>query len=115
MEPTTLFKALSDPTRLRCLMLLAGTRELCVCELTGVLGLPQPKVSHHLGALRTAGLVSDRKAGLWVHYRLSPELPDWAARVIRDTARGVADMAPFDEDAAGLADMRGRPGGACGQ
>ncbi len=55
MEPSTLFKALSDPTRLRCITLLSSHDELCVCELTQALDLPQPKVSHHLAALRKAG------------------------------------------------------------
>ena len=98
MEPTLLFKALSDPTRLRCLLLLSKKTELCVCELTQVLSLPQPKISHHLAALRKAGLVSDRKEGLWIHYRINPDLPDWAARVIQTTADGIADQEPFAGD-----------------
>lgn len=65
-----LFQALSDPTRLRILgLLLAG--ELCVCDLHESLKLPQPKVSRHLSYLRRAGLVSTRREGLWIHYRLA--------------------------------------------
>lgn len=114
MESQQLFKALADQTRLRCMLLLASGDELCVCELTQVLGLPQPKVSHHLAALRKAGLVSDRKDGLWVYYRLNPALADWAGEVIRATARGAGQQAPFADDASVLAEMRRRPGGACG-
>jgi ArsR family transcriptional regulator, arsenate/arsenite/antimonite-responsive transcriptional repressor len=66
-----LFKALSDPVRLRLLNLLAGNREVCVCHLHGALQLPQPMVSRHLAYLRRAGLVAGRKDGLWVHYRLA--------------------------------------------
>ena len=65
-----LFKACSDPVRLRLLNLLAG-REVCVCHLHEALELPQPTVSRHLAYLRKTGLVTGRKEGLWVHYRLT--------------------------------------------
>jgi ArsR family transcriptional regulator len=64
------FQALADGTRLRILgLLLAG--EVCVCNLHASLGISQPKVSRHLAYLRRAGLVSARREGLWVHYRLA--------------------------------------------
>jgi biotin operon repressor len=74
------FPALADPTRLRCLLLLATEGELCVCELTHALNESQPKISRHLAMLREAGIVSDRREGLWVHYRLSPDLPPGRAK-----------------------------------
>jgi ArsR family transcriptional regulator len=114
MDPTLLFKAFSDPTRLRCLSLLASHEELCVCELTHALGLPQPKISHHLAALRRAGLVSDRKQGLWIYYAVSGDIPAWASEVIRVTIEGVRDDQPFVSDAVALAEMPNRPGGICG-
>src|SRR3954471_6724211 len=64
------FKALADPTRLRILGLLMGG-EVCVCDIHGTLGIPQPRASRHLAYLRRAGLVIDRKEGLWVHYSLA--------------------------------------------
>ncbi len=64
-----LFKACSDPTRLRILHMLRGG-ELCVCDIVEVLNVSQPKVSRHLGHLRKAGLVDARKEGLWIHYSL---------------------------------------------
>ncbi len=65
-----LFKALSDETRLRILaLLLAG--ELCVCDLMAVLEAPQSTVSRHLAYLRNAGLVDDRRQGVWIYYRLA--------------------------------------------
>jgi ArsR family transcriptional regulator len=70
----TLFQALADPTRLRILgLLLSG--EVCVCHIHESLRIPQPKASRHLAYLRRAGLVSTRRDGLWIHYRLadSPE------------------------------------------
>ncbi len=64
------FKALSDETRLRILVLLSE-RELCVCQLESALGLSQVKVSRHLTVLRNAGVVNDRREGLWVFYSLT--------------------------------------------
>jgi ArsR family transcriptional regulator len=76
----TLFKALADGTRLRILALLQAG-EICVCDIHGSLGLPQPTVSRHLAYLRKTGLVHGRKEGLWVHYRLAP-LPDPVAQTV---------------------------------
>lgn len=66
-----LLKALADPVRLRILHLLLEAGEVCVCHLHEALELPQPTVSRHLAYLRKHGLVSGRKDGLWVHYRLA--------------------------------------------
>ncbi|MBU1191069.1 MAG: metalloregulator ArsR/SmtB family transcription factor [Gammaproteobacteria bacterium] len=113
LEPEIFFKALSDPTRLRCLMLLASERTLCVCELTHALDMIQPKISRHLALLRDAGIVQDQKQGQWVYYRLHPELPSWAKSVLRDTARGIAEEALFAGDRNMLASMSNRPGTSC--
>ncbi len=67
----TIFRALSDRTRLRILNLLQGG-ELCVCQIVAVLDVPQPTASRHLSYLRRAGLVVARKDGLWMHYRIAP-------------------------------------------
>ncbi len=69
-ELVTIFKALSDETRLRIVKLLENG-ELCVCDITAALDMVQPKVSFHLSSLKEAGLIKDRKAGKWIHYRLS--------------------------------------------
>ncbi len=98
IDSETYFRALADETRRRCLLLLIEQEEMCVCELTNAMGLPQPKISHHLGALRKAGLVSDRKQGLWVYYRLHPDLPVWAKEVLQSTSRGLAPTAPYTHD-----------------
>lgn len=66
-----LFRALSDPVRLRLLNLLASVDEVCVCHLHAALDLPQPTVSRHLATLRTSGLAATSKRGLWVYYRLA--------------------------------------------
>jgi ArsR family transcriptional regulator len=64
------WKALSDETRLRILKLLEKG-ELCVCHLMAVLDMGQSRVSRHMGILKQAGLVDDRRAGKWVYYRLA--------------------------------------------
>jgi len=69
-ELTTIFKALSDETRLRIIKLLEQG-ELCVCDITAALDMVQPKVSFHLGTLKEAGLIKDRKQGKWIHYSLN--------------------------------------------
>jgi ArsR family transcriptional regulator, arsenate/arsenite/antimonite-responsive transcriptional repressor len=68
-ELTDLFKALSDETRLRILKLLEGG-ELCVCDIMAALDKIQPKVSFHLGVLKKANLLTGRKQGKWMHYRI---------------------------------------------
>ncbi|WP_337264100.1 MULTISPECIES: metalloregulator ArsR/SmtB family transcription factor [unclassified Serratia (in: enterobacteria)] len=82
LTPLQLFKNLSDETRLNIILLLRESGELCVCELCNVLGESQPKISRHLAMLRESGLLLDRRAGKWIHYRLSPHIPAWAASVI---------------------------------
>jgi ArsR family transcriptional regulator, arsenate/arsenite/antimonite-responsive transcriptional repressor len=64
-----IYKALSDETRLRIIKLLAHG-ELCVCDIVASLDIIQPKISFHLGVLKEAGLVKDRRVGKWIHYRL---------------------------------------------
>lgn len=67
-------KALSDETRLRILKLLEEG-ELCVCHLMRVLNMGQSRISRHMGVLKQAGLVADRRVGKWVFYRLAAAGP----------------------------------------
>ena len=72
MEPLAkVFKALSVEPRLRIINLLMHSGELCVCDIEAVLGCTQTKVSRHLAYLKRAGLVDDRKKGLWMLYSLA--------------------------------------------
>jgi len=64
-------KALSDGNRLRTVMALRDMVELCVCQVTEMLGLAPATVSRHMSILQNAGLVESRKNGRWVFYRLS--------------------------------------------
>lgn len=101
-----LFDLLADGTRRRILTLLLEHREICVCRLVGALGLPQPKVSRHLAAMREAGLLAWRRKGTWILYRLDPRVPGWAMRVIAmmgEGARTEPDLAADSARLAGLA------------
>ena len=113
LEPTQLFKSLSDQTRLRCIALLVTQGELCVCELTYALGLAQPKISHHLGNLRKTGLVSDRKVGLWIYYQINPELPQWTIEMLKISINGIKNEIPFSSDTTNLLAMADRPVNQC--
>jgi ArsR family transcriptional regulator len=77
-------KALADPSRLQLVSLIAAHQggEACVCELTGVLGLSQPTISHHLKVLIEAGLLSRDKRGVWAYYRLVPGALDALASLL---------------------------------
>jgi ArsR family transcriptional regulator len=69
-DTAEIFKVLGDPTRMRLLYALAQ-RELCVCDLSAVLGMTQSAISHQLRVLRSARLVRYRKAGTIVYYSLA--------------------------------------------
>lgn len=66
-----LFKALSDPTRLRLVVLLALHGDVCVCVMAEALDEPDFKISRHLRILRSSGIVAARRDGTWMHYRLA--------------------------------------------
>lgn len=90
------FRVLGDEARLQILWLLFNQRELCVCDVMAVVGITQSKVSRHLGTLRHAGLVTDRKDGLWSYYSLSPvsdELAGEHIKLLRDSLARRSDAA----------------------
>ena len=98
MFPEMLFRALSDETRLRCVMLVLQHGELCVCNLTEALNLSQPKISRHLATLKAARVLQDRREGVWVHYRLHAQLPAWALDVLQQSLNGIQNQEPFLSD-----------------
>jgi ArsR family transcriptional regulator len=83
------FKALSDPTRVRIVSAIARSEEpVCVCELTPVVGVSQPTVSHHLKKLVQAGLLRREQRGVWAFYDLDREGIERAASIL--DLKGVA-------------------------
>ncbi|MDZ7789323.1 MAG: metalloregulator ArsR/SmtB family transcription factor [Xanthomonadales bacterium] len=113
LNPVALFRALADETRLRALVLLHSEGELCVCELTEALQVSQPKMSRHVASLRELGLVAGRRDGLWIHYYIAPDLPQWAHRTLQAGCAGLVDQAPFRDDRRRLSAMADRPGDRC--
>ena len=65
-----LFSGLGDKTRLKILKLIAE-EEICACEVMAALGLTQPTVSHHLGILERAGLITSHRDGKWLFYKFA--------------------------------------------
>lgn len=74
-------KALADSNRLKLLSCLKSG-EVCVCDFVEVLKISQPAISQHLRKLKEAGIVTERKAGTWKHYRLVDELTPIVQSVI---------------------------------
>ena len=95
------FQALGDKTRLRLLNLI-GDREVCVCYLVEVLGSPQPKISRHLAYLRNAGIVSARRQGKWMHYRIVTPPHPGASNVLRQTLEWLREDKAMQADRARL-------------
>ena len=111
MELARFFRALSDPTRLRILRLMAANAaEVCVCELVDSLEEPQYHISRHLKELRDSRLLTTERDGRWVYYCLrdNPEVKKLAQFVV--TLPGE----PFASDQSNFeARMRLREAGRC--
>lgn len=82
MQASGFFKGLADETRLKLLLAMKVRGEICVCELTELLGETQPKISRHLALLRNTGIVVTERRGQWVYYRLNDRLPPWQQDVL---------------------------------
>jgi ArsR family transcriptional regulator len=97
LELARLFTALSDPTRLRLLHMMNG-REVCVCDFVTALRLPQPKISRHLAYLRGAGVVSARREGKWVHYRIVKPSDPEALCILECTLSTLSSVSELNAD-----------------
>ena len=92
-----LFKALADRTRLRLISLM-GDSEVCVCFFVSILKTSQPKISRHLAYLRRAGIVTARREGKWMHYRLAEPPDEHAAKIFREVRASLAEHPEFQRD-----------------
>ncbi len=99
-----LFKALADQTRLRLLNLI-GPDEVCVCFFVEVLKINQPKISRHLAYLRRAGVVSARRDGKWIHYRVVEPADPQAANIFRQVQTWLVNDPAMKNDRARLAKL----------
>jgi ArsR family transcriptional regulator, arsenate/arsenite/antimonite-responsive transcriptional repressor len=91
MDVPSLFDILADKIRRDLLLLLLREGEQCVCNLYTELNMSQPKTSRHLAAMREAGLVTARRDGKWMHYRLNPEMPLWCYRILEAMRDGTPE------------------------
>jgi ArsR family transcriptional regulator len=96
-----LFKALADRTRLRLINLMGDT-EVCVCFFVEVLKTNQPKISRHLAYLRRAGVVSARRDGKWIHYRIVEPPDPHAANIFREVRTSLENDLSMQNDRARL-------------
>ncbi|MDQ5845407.1 MAG: metalloregulator ArsR/SmtB family transcription factor [Acidobacteriota bacterium] len=96
-----LFKALADRTRLRLINLM-GEDEVCVCFFVEVLKTNQPKISRHLAYLKRAGLVSARRDGKWIHYRIVEPPDAHAANIFREVRTWLENDQAMQTDRARL-------------
>ncbi|MBL4899002.1 MAG: metalloregulator ArsR/SmtB family transcription factor [Colwellia sp.] len=107
-EPISFYKSLTDNIRLKTLMLTHYHGELCVCELMEAIEEgSQPKVSRNLAILKKAKVITDRKHGQWVFYRINPELPLWAKSVIAQTTENNIPL--IMNEISRLDKMKNRP------
>jgi len=94
MEQTiNTIKGLADGNRLRVIMALGTYNELCVCQVTEILGLATATVSRHMSVLQNAHLVKSRKEGRWVYYRLSETFPPQLLQWLKDAAGSANEIA----------------------
>lgn len=89
----TVGRAISDQTRIRILKMLQPG-ELCVCQITAILGLAPATVSKHLSLLKMAGLLSQRKRGRWVYYRWSTQSTNEYAPEVLSLMEGILTEDP---------------------
>jgi len=97
VQKDLLFSALADRTRLRLLNLM-GKDEVCVCFFVEILKTNQPKISRHLAYLRRAGIVSARRQGPWMHYRIAEPSDSGAAQVLNNTLEWLANDVEMQRD-----------------
>jgi len=95
------FQALGDMTRLRLLNLM-GDQEICVCYFTEILAQRQPKISRHLAYLRSAGIVTVRREGRWMHYRIVMPPHIGASQILKQTLDWLKDDRAMQADRAKL-------------
>jgi ArsR family transcriptional regulator len=106
-----MFRAFSDPTRLRILHLLRDG-EFCVGDLVTILRVPQPTASRHLAYLRKTGLVTTRKNGLWNFYKLSSPKSVFHRKLLDCLGECFGSVPEMTRDTKGAAKLK-RSGGCC--
>ncbi|MFI5615581.1 ArsR/SmtB family transcription factor [Amycolatopsis sp. NPDC051903] len=98
-QAAKLFKALSDPLRIRLVSLIRHSPggEACFCDLAEEFAMPQPTLSHHLRVLVSAGLLTRERRGTWSWYSLVPEPLETLQALLHDGGPLVDRIAPVDD------------------
>jgi ArsR family transcriptional regulator, arsenate/arsenite/antimonite-responsive transcriptional repressor len=113
-----IYKALSDVTRLKILKLLEQG-ELCVCDIVAALDMIQPNISFHLGVLKEAGFIKDRRQGKWIHYRIDDldmfrrflilsTLERIPAKSVKEESKRLADFLKSKDEKGKVATLKKR-------
>ncbi|MBK1624015.1 ArsR/SmtB family transcription factor [Afifella marina] len=93
MDAFLVLSALAEPTRLAAIQIVWDGGEHCVCELMESLDATQSRMSRHMGVLKSAGLVVDRRDAQWVRYRRNPDLPRELVAIV-DAAVAAVESKP---------------------
>ncbi len=102
------FSALADRTRLRLLNLMRDG-EVCVCFFAETIGTNNPKISRHLAYLKRAGLVSARRDGKWMHYRISEPKNAATKELLRKVLETISNDVEMQDDRRRLDKVCGSP------
>lgn len=97
-QTTKTVKALADENRIRIVCLLKFKKDLCVCELTELIGLAQSTISSHLKLLENAGLIESYKDGLWVNYNISGILDPFSTQFIENIYKNLENDKQIKSD-----------------
>ncbi|MBN2801637.1 MAG: winged helix-turn-helix transcriptional regulator [Deltaproteobacteria bacterium] len=87
-----IYKAIGDETRITILALLIFKKELCVCDVEGILEISQSKASRHLRYLKNAGLITDRREGIWVYYRITADKQSEGFQVLNSNKKLLVSL-----------------------
>lgn len=101
-KEASLFKILSDPTRLRLASILLSNGETCVCALAQAINEPDCKVSRHLGIMRSVGLVETRREGTWIYYKLVAPRTNFEHTFQKFLRKGLEDHPTLAQDLSRL-------------
>ena len=93
-----IIKALADENRIRIVCILKNKRDLCVCEITEIIGLAQSTISSHLKLLENAGLIESYKSGLWVNYSLNRFLDPLSSELIEMINKNLKNDKQIEKD-----------------
>lgn len=94
--------ALADPTRLRALRLLWTGKECCSCEMMKTLGATASRMSRHMNALKSAGLVVDRRDAQWVRYKINPAMTKTTENLVKAALALEGKTQPLQQKAKSL-------------